>query len=498
MVTLGNWAVTVSEEKLVEIKRLMVVANVQYMWVDCVRLNQDDNREKSFDPQHIVDDLKSLDNVLYYMAGAAVASDAMLAPNVLNQLRTAAAVEPGLLNCYATCISHIRTLSVNLYFSRVWTFQEMILGKITMWGFDTWMELAKDATDKAIKLEGWLQRWRQVTTTGFDYILIIIQEDKQSLGALRTQVEGIISARIDIINGGPRWWDENYKGVINIFSAMSIRPREAKMSPDIFRGLLGADIVGDDLEQLSFAFFKQLSLKTGYAWTRLAVSSKERGEWDWIPVLAARSKPLTTHMYTGVFRLGRLKPNGRIKTIATTGIKGTPEQYVTVLLREGPPEAGTRFVFEGCNCGKKLKTRLFSRETWSVTKQVTFTDAHAKPVEWIDRCVNGTVWENPSSKTFRAHNVSINFYMVDVTGCQSRLYDETTKNRLCQLMVQCGCTVTAPYYFIMKAITAVNGSSLGDGLGLVQAGDVGKGFHLMAFGGEPEAYRTCIGNGKKL
>ena len=34
---------------------------------------------------------------------------------------------------------------------------------------------------------------------------------------------------------------------------------------------------GDDMERISFNFFKQLSTKTGFAWTKLAISSGERG-----------------------------------------------------------------------------------------------------------------------------------------------------------------------------------------------------------------------------
>ena len=117
------------------------------------------------------------------MGGAALASEARLTENVSNRLSKwadsdewafpvnkmivrSAAVDMGVLNCYATCINHIRSLFDNMYFTRVWTFQEMILGKnITLWAvnpqrincigeLDTWMDLATDSKDKAYKL--WL------------------------------------------------------------------------------------------------------------------------------------------------------------------------------------------------------------------------------------------------------------------------------------------------------------------------------------------------------
>ena len=42
-----NWNVTISEEKLKDIKTLMMNAEVQYLWVDCLCLDQDNTREKS-------------------------------------------------------------------------------------------------------------------------------------------------------------------------------------------------------------------------------------------------------------------------------------------------------------------------------------------------------------------------------------------------------------------------------------------------------------------
>lgn len=40
-----NWNVKINPRKLNDIKRLMVETNVQYLWVDCLCLNQEDSEE---------------------------------------------------------------------------------------------------------------------------------------------------------------------------------------------------------------------------------------------------------------------------------------------------------------------------------------------------------------------------------------------------------------------------------------------------------------------
>lgn len=111
----------------------------------------------------------------------------------------------------------------------------------------------------------------------------MIEEDKFWLSFLRTQVQGISSARTDIIAGRPYWWQENHKGICNIFSAISILPRTCEGRTDIYRGLLGVfhglfteeEIKNlgwaggsEELEAIAFAFFRQLSLRTDRACTR--------------------------------------------------------------------------------------------------------------------------------------------------------------------------------------------------------------------------------------
>lgn len=364
---------------------------------------------------------------------------------------------------------------------------------------------------------------------------------------------------MDIINGGPQWWRENYKGISNIFSAVSIRPRKCKQTADIFRGLLGIfsglfspeeierEMFGDDIDRISFNFFKQLSTKTGHAWTKLAISSGERGEWNWIPVVENHGVVMTTDCFSGVVNLGRLKSKGQAKATAMTGINGVPRKYMKILLSQ--ENRGFQFIFKGCNCGKQVKTGVFSNEPIpthdqprNVVKDETgrilvqcatilgsimdpgcdvvqyrrrllgklqpnwnISDPYAKPAEWVDRCVSGTFWENPHPQYLRTHNMSMNYRMVDITGCESRLANESTASILCKVRVNCGCTIVAPFSLIFEAITAVEGSFLGDasaaldddnrivltdGLGLVQVGDVSRTFELIAFGGDVNSHKS--------
>jgi len=95
--------------------------------------------------------------------------------------------------------------------------------------------------------------------------------------------------------------------------------------------------------------------------------------------------------------------------------------------------------------------------------------------------------------------------MAGITHCESRLWNEGTKKISCEVRVSCGCTIVAPFALIFEAITAVEGSFLGktfasidadsrivlqDGMGLVQVGDVGKTFDLVAFGGDVSSYKA--------
>ncbi|KAH7129544.1 heterokaryon incompatibility protein-domain-containing protein [Dactylonectria estremocensis] len=609
-----TWDVTISKDKLEDVKRMMVAARIQYLWVDCVCINQRDDTEKMAEipkmydyyksagtcyilidvveewiPQTIVDDLKFIDHVLYHMRGAALASEAVgLTENVISRLAKwsdrewkfdiqkqmvmSAAIDTGVLNCYSTCISHVRSLFDNLYFTRVWTFQEMILGKnIIMWGVNpanifclgqlhTWMDLATDSNDKALKLKNWIETSRVLKPASVNAILEVIEENILDLASLQTQVRGVNSARTDIINGGPHWWRENYKGISNIFSAVSLKPRECKHKADIFRGLLGVfsglftqqeietELSGDDIKAISFSFFRKLSAETGIAWTKLGVSSGERdGGWNWIPVVENDNQIITTDCFSGVLSLGGLKKDGRAKAVAMTGLIGTPKKFMKIRLSQG--NGDFQFTFKGCNCGKKLKTGMFSTEripTYDQPRDVVkdetgrtlvhcatilgaimdpgpgdlveyrrrllgklqprweTSDPIAKPVGWEDRSVSGTFWENPNVLGFRAHNMSMSYRMVDIKDCGSRLANGSTANILCHVSVNCGCTVIAPFALIFEAITAVQGSSLGDttatldaddritltdGLGLVQVGDVGKAFDLVAFAGDIQAHK---------
>jgi hypothetical protein len=118
-------------------------------------------------------------------------------------------------------------------------------------------------------------------------------------------------------------------------------------------------MVGDDIAMISFAFFKQLSIKTGRVWTTLALSRKDRGKWDWIPVVANYSKLMSTDYFAGVFNLGRLNQNDMAKITTMTGPKGSPRKYMKITLSQD--NRGFQFVFKGCNCGHTIKTWSFQQ-----------------------------------------------------------------------------------------------------------------------------------------
>jgi hypothetical protein len=452
----------------------------------------------------------------------------------------------------------------------------MLLGKnITLFGIndnsiscigqlENWMDIATDCKDKAHKLREWIEKSRHQTPASVLAILKVINDDYWTLSFLQIQVMGISSARMDIITGGSSWWHENYKGVSNVFSAACITARKSKERGDIFRGLLGVfsglftpeetlqELMGDDIERISFAFFKQLSIKTRYAWTQLAVSSKAREDWGWTPVVTNNNRNLmTTDCFSGVVRLGKLGENGKAKTTASIGTTVSPRRYMTVQLdKEDLCNSGFRFVFHGCNCGRESRP-WFSRTSEEIPPEETqqrivagdetgrvllqcatilgslmdpgndvveyrkrlleklrpewkVSDPSAKTADWIHRCVSGTDWEKPDPGLFKVHNRSMNYEMGAIFGCGSRLQNESTANISCTVAVNCGCKIVAPFSLMFSAITAVEGSSLGgasasleedtgriilsDGLGLVQVGDFDKLFSLVAFEGNVESY----------
>lgn len=52
--------------------------------------------------------------------------------------------------------------------------------------------------------------------------------------------------------------------------------------------------------------------------------------------------------------------------------------------------------------------------------------------------------------------------MSHITNCDSRLENERTANIVCDVIVNCGCTFTAPYSWVFEAVTSIKGSSLGE------------------------------------
>lgn len=487
---------------------------------------------------------------------------------------------------------------------------------------DQWMELATECGDKALKLFQWIDDPRIVNTRSVSLVLSYIADDLAILKWLQRTVGGINAARTDIISGGQNWWRENKKGVSNIFSAISIAPRECRDMQDLFRGLLGifsglftpqeieTELAGDDIEKMSFAFFKKLSNETGHAWTKLSVSSGDRGEWDWIPMMERRhdssaeqeteggeeiaypaekesededdedgqfeseeeeeqesqeqrveearglepekqkrrNNQIKTDIFAGVATLGVLRKEGRAKTLGHTGVIGVPRPFMSIHLKEENPEF--HFIFTGCNCGKKLSTGLFKKETLRAQErpinvagdetgktlahiatvlgsaldpagnvleyksrllhrlnpQWKTSDPNARPSNWPERCVSGTAWENKECTSMgrMPHNTTMNYHLGAITGCDSRLSRGTTAKISCEVRINCGCVITAPFSLIFEALMAVQGSSLGqtdevedddgrivmkDGLGLVQIGDLGRTFNVVAFGGDLDFHK---------
>lgn len=84
--------------------------------------------------------------------------------------------------------------------------------------------------------KNYIEKSHYVAYRSANTILRIIEEDKTPLSSLQIQVQGISSARIDIINGGPRWWFQNYKGIGNVFSAVSLRPLHPRPDPSTNAG----------------------------------------------------------------------------------------------------------------------------------------------------------------------------------------------------------------------------------------------------------------------
>jgi hypothetical protein len=156
-----SWRLRIPPKKIEDIKKLMIHDNIEYLWVDCICLNQEDDREKSkeipsmykyyksarkcyvlmdldeaWNPQDIVNNLKFIDHILSNMEGTTLTPESDLTENMIKRLSEwetmhwtfpvdwsivrAAAVDMGVLNCYSTCISRVKSIFTNAYFTRVW------------------------------------------------------------------------------------------------------------------------------------------------------------------------------------------------------------------------------------------------------------------------------------------------------------------------------------------------------------------------------------------
>ncbi len=157
----ASWNLRIPPKKIEDIKRLMIHDNIEYLWVDCVCLHQEDEREKSIElpnmykyykrarkcyvlmdmdeewnPQDLVNNLKFIDHILSNMEGTTLTPESDLTENMIKRLSEwetmkwnfpvdssiarAAAIDMGVLNCYSTCISRVKSVFKNAYFTRVW------------------------------------------------------------------------------------------------------------------------------------------------------------------------------------------------------------------------------------------------------------------------------------------------------------------------------------------------------------------------------------------
>ncbi|KAH7132766.1 hypothetical protein EDB81DRAFT_904749 [Dactylonectria macrodidyma] len=245
-----DWKVNTSPGRLEDIKRLMRSTDpkVTYLWADCICIciNQADNEEKAveipkvyeyyksankchilvhleqvWDPQGIVDNLRFIDHILSHMGGAALAREARLTENLTNMLNS----WENTTWVFPVSKEIARSAAIELGGVDLPAFQEMLLGKnIAMWGInhktisyigelETWMNLATRATDKAHKVQAWIELPRVLKPNAVNVILRVIEDDKVALQSLQVQAKGISSARTDVINGGPTWWYDNHRGI---------------------------------------------------------------------------------------------------------------------------------------------------------------------------------------------------------------------------------------------------------------------------------------------
>jgi heterokaryon incompatibility protein (HET) len=156
-----SWELKISPKKIDDIKRLMIHEKIEYLWVDCICLRQDNDKEMSvklpkmymyyrsarkchvlmdidqvWDPQDIVNNLKFIDHVLSNMKGTTLTPEFELTENMIKRLAEwetadwkfpldssiarAAAIDMGVLNCYSTCVRRVTSILRNRYFQRVW------------------------------------------------------------------------------------------------------------------------------------------------------------------------------------------------------------------------------------------------------------------------------------------------------------------------------------------------------------------------------------------
>jgi hypothetical protein len=87
-----DWNVKINPRKLRDIKRLMQIANIQYLWVDCVCLNQEDDKEMAAEVMKMYEYVSLLFAIEAFVAISAERSKARANLTLFHSIKAPASV----------------------------------------------------------------------------------------------------------------------------------------------------------------------------------------------------------------------------------------------------------------------------------------------------------------------------------------------------------------------------------------------------------------------